>query len=151
VPELLGIAYNGTLYLCEALKYIIFLCIFYYFLKQATTLLTPEWVRRWLRIIFILTALSGCMYVALGIYFVVTTLDGRGKEKEFCHNPQFIVGGILQLIQTSCFIVLSWRIEKSVRLSNDLILNRVKLDEIELLTKSEKDLLKSRQDTVKHL
>jgi len=150
VPALLGIAYNGSLYFCEALKYVIFVCIFYYFLKQATTLLTPELVRRWFRIISILTAFSFIVYLAFGVEYIFSGLKGS-YEGGFCHNPQFIVGSIFQLIQTSCFIVLSWSIEKSVRLSNDLILMRVKTEELDQLTKSEKDLLKSRQDTVKHL
>lgn len=39
-PELVGdFVFNGTLYLCEALKYIIYMLVFYYFLSKAATLL----------------------------------------------------------------------------------------------------------------
>ena len=46
-PNLLGFMFNGTLYICEGLKFCIFMFVFYYFLKQSASLLTGDTVKSW--------------------------------------------------------------------------------------------------------
>ena len=126
-PEVLGnFVFNGSLYLCEALKYAVFMLIFYYFLKKAASLLSKEVVLRWTRMIWIITGVSTAVYLVFGIEFSVVKINNNkspnADPKGFCKSPQFIIGGILQLIQTSCFIGLSWKIEKAVREQNDKII-----------------------------
>jgi len=108
-PQVFGnFVFNGLLYLCEALKYVIFMLIFYYFLKKAASLFPKETVSKWTRIIKIMTGVSAVIYTGFAIESIIVFARRKTHppEKAYCKNPQFIMGGLLQLIQTSCFIIL---------------------------------------------
>jgi hypothetical protein len=127
-PEALGnVVFNGSLYFCEALKYAIFMLIFYYFLKKAASLLPQETVKKWTRVIKVMTVVSAFLYTGFGIEIIIVNkrlkTNSDPNAKEFCKSPQFIIGGILQLMQTSCFIFLSRKIELAVRAHNDPIID----------------------------
>lgn len=73
-PSTLGdFVFNGSLYFCEALKYAIFMVIFYYFLKKAASLLPKETVKKWTRVIKIMTIVSSIVYIAFGIEYTIVS------------------------------------------------------------------------------
>jgi len=71
-PSSLGnFVFNGSLYFCEAIKYAIFMVIFYYFLRKAASLMPKETVRRWERIIKVLTISATFVFLTFGIEYLI--------------------------------------------------------------------------------
>lgn len=80
--------------MCEGLKYLIYMFVFYYFIKQSTLLLNSGQVHRWRTLIKYITICSSVAYVCYGIYILVD-LFTKQTEKYFCHTLNFILGGTL--------------------------------------------------------
>ena len=137
------VAFNASLYICESLKYGIFMFIFHFFLKQAASLLSKETIQHWIKYLKYTNVLSIVIYCAFGIQYTVVLIQ-RQSSKSFCKTFEFIVGGLLQMVLTTMFITFSSRIQEAVREQNDTILTRT-------IGKQEKDLLKSRQNTIRNL
>ncbi len=71
-PPVFGnFVFNGLLYLCEALKYAIYMLIFYYFLKKAASLFPKETVSKWTRIIKIMTGVSAIIYSGFALESII--------------------------------------------------------------------------------
>lgn len=75
-PNLLGVMFNGTLYICESLKYCIFMFVFNYFIKQSASLMTGDTIKKWTKFIRILTISSLVVYSMFGLqYLIIVTVD----------------------------------------------------------------------------
>ena len=93
-PQGSGYFSNGSLWVCEGLKYLIYMFVFYYFIKQSTLLLNSSQVHKWRTLIKYITICSGVAYVCYGVYFLVNLIT-KQSTKEFCHTLNFILGGTL--------------------------------------------------------
>lgn len=81
VPKVLGIMYNGTLYICEGLKWAIFMLTFSFFIKVTASLLDASVTKKWTSYIKVLTMMTSLAYVVYGIqYFVITERVNNGKR-----------------------------------------------------------------------
>jgi hypothetical protein len=67
VPTLLGVMFNGTLYICEGLKWMIYMLTFSFYIKQSASLLDRYEVQKWQRVIMGITFISLVAYSAYGI------------------------------------------------------------------------------------
>lgn len=91
--------------------------IFHFFLKQAASLLSRENIQLWLKYLKYMTIVSIVIYSLFGIqYTVVALIPKYGQDESFCKRFEFIVGGLLQIVLTTMFIILSKKIEEAVRL-----------------------------------
>ena len=61
-PDLLGLFFNGSLYLCEGLKFLIFVLVFHYFVKQSAALLEQKFAANWTKAIKIMLITTGVIY-----------------------------------------------------------------------------------------
>lgn len=91
-PPVFGnFVFNGLLYLCEALKYVIFMLIFYYFLKKAASLFPKETVSKWTRVIKIMTGVSAVIYTGFALESIIVYARRKNhpdpNAKYYCKNP----------------------------------------------------------------
>ena len=64
------------------------------------------------------------IYVAYGAQFVIIDIAKNNNLLNidfdiFCHSWQFIVGGVIQLILTSTFVVFAFKINQVTKKEND--------------------------------
>ena len=87
-PPVFGnFVFNGLLYICEALKYGIYMLIFYYFLKKAASLFPKETVSKWTRIIKIMTVVSSIIYTVFALESIIVYARPKNPNaKEYCKN-----------------------------------------------------------------
>lgn len=74
-PELLtNYVFIGSLYLCEGLKYLIFMFLFSYFIKQSVSLLTENVLQKWTILIRYMLIASSILYVCYGIEYLTSKI-----------------------------------------------------------------------------
>lgn len=64
----------GSLYLCEGLKYLIFMFLFSYFIKQSVSLLTESVLQKWTILIRYMLIASSLLYLCYGIQYLTTKI-----------------------------------------------------------------------------
>jgi hypothetical protein len=64
----------GSLYLCEGLKYLIFMFLFSYFIKQSVSLLTENVLQKWTILIRYMLIASSILYVCYGIEYLTSKI-----------------------------------------------------------------------------
>lgn len=84
----------GSLYVCEGLKFCVFILVFWFYIKQSASLLTGGTIQKWSTGIKIMTLASLGCYTVYGVQYLVLFIVKPNGEG-FCHSFQFIGGGLL--------------------------------------------------------
>ena len=142
--------YNGSLTLCQGLKYGIYMCTFWFFIKQSSSLIMAQTIKHFVRFLKYLTYGSLLAYSIYVVQWIVVKAAHHTTEEKFCHNFEFIFGETIQMILTSVFLGFSYLLAKEINKQNAVLVERVQTTGDEL-TRSDRQTLKARVDSLKSL
>lgn len=104
--------FTGTLYLFNFSTCIMYILIFWYYIKQSASLMSGDTIRKWQMTIKIITTLASVFYLIYGIQYLIVTLQpSSASNKGFCHSFEFIFGSIVQLTLTTMFVAFTHKIQ----------------------------------------